>query len=212
MIALLIDTSTRHLIAGRLSAQENRFLCLETALHGEGALDYAVATLFPDLSAIGEIYLGEGPGSFVGLRSSFAYVRMLAMLRGIACRTFRSSRLWHILLGVPQDAWLLMRTNARLFYAERFHSQYEARAVELPALELTGAIYCYSDSWQAKASHWEQQTLPPHWQRVFFTAEKLLSDKITADVLRLSEIKPHDTLTPLYGHELYFKLAKGNNG
>lgn len=213
MSALLLDTSTRHLIAARLSGNESRFLCLETALYGEDALDQAVATLFPDLDAIGEIYLGEGPGSFVGLRSSFAYVRMLAMLRKICCRTFRSSMLWHLLLGVPPNDWLLLRTNARMFYAERFCPQSEAIALELSnATALDGAIYCYADSWRAKAPLSEMETLPQHWQIVFFDAEKIPKDKITADMLGLSAVKPHDLLTPVYGHELHFKLAKGNHG
>jgi hypothetical protein len=42
--------------------------------------------------------------------------------------------------------------------------------------------------------------------------EKISGLQINSALLQLSEIKPHDSLTPIYGHELHFQLAKGLNG
>ncbi|HMV35355.1 MAG TPA: hypothetical protein PKD60_05635 [Turneriella sp.] len=211
--ALLIDSSTRHLLVGRVSKAGTALRCTETSAAGENAIDLAVADLFPDLAEISEICLGEGPGSFVGLRSAFAYTRMFAMLRAIPCRTFHSSRLWHLLLGVPQDEWLLMRTNAKLYYAERFVPGRESAAVDIAdAGNLTGKIYCYSGSWLAKNPQAENNEIPAHWQKTDFAPEKIPGFQVNSALLRLSEVKPHDSLTPLYGHELHFKLAKGFNG
>ena len=211
--ALLIDTSTRHVLVGRYDGAGLALRSTDTVAAGEDAIDLAVSALFPDLAELSEMYLGEGPGSFVGLRSAFAYGRMLAMLRSVACRTFHSSRLWHILLGVPQSEWLLMRTNASLFYAERFVPGRESVAVDIAAAgSLTGRIHCYPGSWLAKNAQSEKDEFPAHWQKTEFAPEKVLGIQVDSALLRLSEVKPHDSLTPIYGHELHFKLAKGNNG
>ncbi len=211
--ALLVDSSTRHLLVGRVSEDGSILRCAETSAAGENAIDLAVAALFPELGDIEEIYLGEGPGSFVGLRSAFAYTRMLAMLRQISCRTFHSSRLWHLLLGVPQHEWLLMRTNARLYYAERFTPEREAAAVDIAESgKLAGTIHYYAGSWLAKNPQAESNEIPAHWQRTDFVSELIRGFKVDPALLRLSDIKPADSLTPIYGHELNFKLAKGYNG
>jgi tRNA A37 threonylcarbamoyladenosine modification protein TsaB len=211
--ALLIDSSTRHLLVARTSATGTLWQLRETASAGEDALDLAVAALFPELDEIEEIYLGEGPGSFVGLRSAFAYARMLSMLREIPCRTFHSSRLWHLLLGVPMEEWLLMRTNAKLYYAERFVPGREAAAVGIvEADKLTGNIHCYSGSWLSKNIQPENNEIPDHWQTRDFLPEKISGLQINSALLQLSERKPHDSLTPIYGHELHFQLAKALNG
>jgi tRNA A37 threonylcarbamoyladenosine modification protein TsaB len=211
--ALLIDSATRHLLVARISGTGTVLHQTETASAGENALDLAVAALFPELAEIEEIYLGEGPGSFVGLRSAFAYARMLSMLREIPCRTFHSSRLWHLLLGVPMDEWLLMRTNAKLYYAERFVPAREAAAVDIAeADKLTGNIHCYSGSWLSKNMQAENNEIPAHWQITDFGPEKIPGFQVDSALLRLSEVKPHDSLTPIYGHELHFQLAKGFNG
>lgn len=210
---LLIDTSTRYQIFARVESGADSVLIKSAAESGEDTIDTAVAELFPDLNAIGEIWLGEGPGSFVGLRSSFAYVRMLTMLRSLPCRTFHSSRLWHQLLGVPAGDWLLLRTNARMYYAERFSPEREARALDLmQARELTGIISCYNDSWKAKNENAPESDLPEHWHMAQFNTDQIETGKIDAGLLQLSEPKLHNILQPLYGHELHFKLAKGNNG
>ena len=125
---LLIDTSSRHLVFARLNSEgTGEVLHALPGARSEDAIDNAVEKLFPRIEEIGEIWLGEGPGSFVGLRSSFAYARMLAMLAGTPCRTFFSSRLWRVLFGIAPAAWLLTRTNARLFYADRFTPEDEKR-------------------------------------------------------------------------------------
>lgn len=211
--ALLIDSSTRHVLVGRVGETGVQLVCSETAVVGENAIDCAVASLFPDPRAIAELYLGEGPGSFVGLRSAFAYARMLAMLRSLPCRTFHSARLWHLLLGVPQEEWLLLRTNARLYYAERFNPARESLAVDIAAAgDLSGAIHCYQGSWQARKAPAENDTIPAHWQLREFAPDSLTEPILDTALLRLSEVKPHNLLTPLYGHELHFQLAKGYNG
>ncbi|MFZ5627835.1 MAG: hypothetical protein ACOY5B_01820 [Spirochaetota bacterium] len=211
--ALLIDSSTRHLLVGRIGGTGTALRITETVAEGENAMDLAVAALFPDLAEITEVYLGEGPGSFVGLRSAFAYTRMLAMLRSIPCRTFHSSRLWHLLLGVPLDEWLLMRTNAKLYYAERFVPGRESAAVGIAdAGKLTGKIHCYSGSWLTKNMQAEENEIPAHWQKTDFVPEKIPGFQVDSALLRLSEVKPHDELSPIYGHELHFQLAKGFNG
>jgi tRNA A37 threonylcarbamoyladenosine modification protein TsaB len=211
--ALLIDASTRHVLVGRYDGAALTLRCTETASVGENAIDLAVSALFPDLIELSEIYLGEGPGSFVGLRSAFAYTRTLAMLRKIPCRTFYSSRLWHVLLSVPQNEWLLMRTNASLFYAERFVPGRESAAVDITAAgSLTGRIHCYPGSWLGKNAQSEKDELPAHWQKTEFAPEKVSGIQVDSALLRLSAVKPHNSLTPIYGHELHFKLAKGNNG
>lgn len=210
---LLIDTSTRHQIFARVESGADSVLIRSAAESGEETIDAAVAELFPDLGTLGEIWLGEGPGSFVGLRSSFAYVRMLTMLRSLSCRTFHSSRLWHQLLGVPAGDWLLMRTNQRMYYAERFLPEREACARDLAeARELKGNISCYNDSWKAKNENAPENDLPAHWHMPKINTDQIETGKIDAGLLQLSEPKLHNILEPLYGHELHFKLAKGNNG
>lgn len=206
---LLIDTSTRHLVFAKPGEGS---VIVKTAA-ADGVIDEAVAALFPNLDEIGEIWLGEGPGSFVGLRSSFSYVRMLAMLTGIPCRTFFSSRLWRHFFGVPAGAWFLMRTNARLYYAERFAADgsREARAVE--EADVTGLagggseIFCFADSWVAR----EEKPVPAltaPWRLLRFAEARPAAETLTAELLVLSEKKRHDHLNPLYGHELNFALAK----
>jgi tRNA A37 threonylcarbamoyladenosine modification protein TsaB len=208
---LLIDTSTRHLVFAKPG--EEKLIVKTAAVDGDGVIDEAVAALFPDLSEVGEIWLGEGPGSFVGLRSSFSYVRMLAMLTGLPCRTFYSSRLWRHFFGVPAEAWFLMRTNARLFYAERFAADgsREARAVtgaDVASLA-GGEVFCFIDSWLARDEKSPAELTAP-WQLLRFAEARPAAKTLTPELLILSERKRHDNLNPLYGHELNFALAKQN--
>ena len=164
--ALLIDTSTRHLVFARVA--EKGALIVKTADRGEDTLDTAVEQLFPE-GGIGEIWLGEGPGSFVGLRSSFAYARMLSMLTQVPCRTFLSSRLWRSFFGVAASDWFLMRTNARLYYAERYAPQREAEAVDVEAAaRLTGDKFCFIDSWLASQGKESTEEGNPPWKTLRF--------------------------------------------
>lgn len=106
-----------------------------------------------------------------------------------------------------------MRTNASLFYAERFTPVREAVAVDLAmANELGGKIHCYPGSWVPKIPELANTKIPAHWQRKEFVADKVAHFSVDLALLRLSEVKRHDSLTPIYGHQLNFKLAQGNNG
>ena len=214
--ALVIDTSTRYLLFARLDARGVGLLTVKTAAaEGESAVDSAVAELFPDLGGLAEIWLGSGPGSFVGLRSSFAYVRMLAMLRGVPCRTFLSSRLWRSFFGVAPEAWFLTRTNARLYYAERYLPAREAQAVEVSAAaELAGEKFCFYDSWLPTASGAKVRqgagvadSVYPPAKILHFAEAKMGTELLTPEILCPGEPVQHTTLEPLYGHELNFALA-----
>lgn len=214
--ALLIDTSSRHLIFARLD-DDGKGQVLHQLSEGrsEDFVDNAVATLFPQIEDIREIWLGEGPGSFVGLRSSFAYVRMLAMLAGTPCRTFFSSRLWRALFAVQGGAWLLTRTNARLYYADRFTTARETMVVDIAAEgeRPRGEVYCFADTWISaapitKAGHSTDQG----WTYLTMGDAQIAADALTPENLALTQPKSPAELTPLYGHELNFTLAKGNNG
>ncbi len=211
--ALLIDTSTRYLVCARVDSNTGFALQVnENLARNEDAIDLAVDRLFPDLGNLRAIWLGQGPGSFVGLRSSFAYARMLVMLRQLDCRTFWSSLLWRQIFSVPESAWFLTRTNAQLFYADRFTADREAAAIgAAEAAALEGDVYCFSDSWKQQ-----------HRNAAAVTAEYTIGTMLhMADVrlqiadggqekLRLSDRIPHNAVQPVYGHELNLKLAKGN--
>lgn len=214
--ALVIDTSTRYLLFARLDEKGVGSLTVKTAAEaGEAAVDSAVAELFPDLGDLAEIWLGSGPGSFVGLRSSFAYVRMLAMLRGIPCRTFLSSRLWRGFFGVAPDAWFLTRTNAKLYYAERYLPGREAQAVDVSAAaELSGEKFCFYDSWLPAASGAKgrqgaglAEAVHPPGKILHFSDAKMGTELLTPEILCPGEPQEHAALEPLYGHELNFALA-----
>ena len=212
--ALLIDTSSRHQIFVRFDAEgRGKFLYRLSEGRSEDIIDQAVDELFGDVTSIAEIWIGEGPGSFVGLRSSFAYVRMLATLAGTRCRTFYSSRLWRALFGLPAGAWFLTRTNARLFYGDRFHEgKREARVVDLQVAEsaLTGSVYCFAGTWaEAKG---KTSALPQADKYCAIEDARLETAVVTEAALALSAPRIPGELTPLYGHELNFTLAKGNNG
>ncbi len=241
--ALLVDTSSRHLIFARLdSATSGEVLRALPEARSEDAIDNAVAKLFERVEDIGEIWLGEGPGSFVGLRSSFAYVRMLVMLAGKPCRTFFSSRLWRALFGIEPDAWLLTRTNARLFYGDRFTTERETLVVDIAAegQRPRGDVYCFADTWlsaapaqkdghsidqpgdrtgaAASAAEPGSQASRRHdavqadWKYLTIGDARLAAGALTPENLALTQPKSATDLNPIYGHELNFTLAKGNNG
>lgn len=209
--ALIIDTSTRYLVAGRIEGSAPiKLMATESITQGEDAVDRVIGALFPDLSELKAFWLGQGPGSFVGLRSSFAYARMLVMLRQVECRVFWSSLLWRQLFSVPAADWLLTRTNAKLYYADRFTPQREAVAVESEAALALGArLFCLQDSWVG--SQKSGGTAQTEIGTMFKMAEAnwSLPDGWLSQ-LGLSEPLQHDALQPVYGHDLNLKLAKGN--
>lgn len=207
--ALLLDTSTRYLFAARIDSHgEATMRILLASSSGEDTLDNVVGELFREIAAVREIWLGLGPGSFVGLRSSFAYARMLTMLTGVTCRTFYSSRLWRMGFAVPPSAWFLTRTNAKLFYGERYAPEREARALEAHEVPtLSGAErVCFCDSWVPIKEITGGGDLPL-CRRVDFKDAIFHSKDLTAENLYLSEPKQHSELVPLYGHELHFAMA-----
>jgi hypothetical protein len=207
--ALLIDSSTRQLIFARIEQGKGGWITAKSSMEqGENAIDLAVAELFPDPREIAEIWLGQGPGSFVGLRSSFAYVRMLAMLSRIPCRIFLSSRLWRSFFGVAPEDWFLTRTNAKLYYAERYTPEREAQAVDTAgARELTGEKFCLEDSWIPSAGKETSTEENPPWKSLRFSSANLSTELLTPEILCLTEPQEHAALAPLYGHELNFALA-----
>ena len=224
---LLMDTSSRHLVFARLNGQgEGRVLVELPDGRSEDAIDNAVAKLFAQTEDIGEIWLGEGPGSFVGLRSSFAYVRMLAMLTGKPCRTFFSSRLWRAVFGVAPGAWLLTRTNARLYYADRFVPERETLVVDMQAEGECprGEIFCFADTWVSAtvakaaadrtgaAARAAEPGSVAGWQYLTLGDAQIAAGALTPENLALTQPKTAAELNPIYGHELNFTLAKGNNG
>lgn len=210
--ALIIDTSTRYLVAGRAEHEGPVELRAVTSIsRGEDAVDSMIAGLFPDLGELKTLVLGQGPGSFVGLRSSFAYARMLVMLRQLDCRVFWSSLMWRQIFSVPREAWFLTRTNAKLFYADRFTPGREAHAIEAePALSLKGGVFCLNDSWQPQT---QSAGINPAQQTIgtmlhMADARWQLPDSWLPQ-LALTDVLQHEALHPVYGHELNFKLAKG---
>ncbi len=240
---LLIDTSSRHLVFARIDGQgEGRVLVELPDGRSEDAIDNAVAKLFLRIEDIAEIWLGEGPGSFVGLRSSFAYVRMLAMLTGKPCCTFFSSRLWRALFGISPVDWLLTRTNARLYYADRFSPERETLVVDIAAEgeRPRGDVYCFADTWisaaqgkiennstdqagnrtgaAASAAEPSSEASRRHdaveagWKYLTMGDAQIAADALTPENLALTQPKSPTDLNPIYGHELNFTLAKGNNG
>lgn len=228
--ALLIDTSTRYLVFARLDGEgQGKIITRENPGQNEEAIDSAVAGFFGDLSGLKEIWLGQGPGSFVGLRSSFAYVRMLAMLMNIPCRLFYSSLLWRNFFAVSERDWFLTRTNAKLFYADRFLDGREALPVEAGAIAgLTGEKYCFFESWvSTNEKAGELVTNPPFG--VSQTNGGLAGNALPANIcrfenadfragvlspvhLKLTTAQNTDALTPLYGHELNFVQVTKTNG
>jgi tRNA A37 threonylcarbamoyladenosine modification protein TsaB len=207
--ALLLDSSTRHLVFGRIdSAEKMHLVSRANSDNSEDTIDDAVAQLFPNVAEIGEIWLGQGPGSFVGLRSSFAYARMLAMLTQIDCRVFFSSLLWREILNIESADWLLIQTNAKLFYADRFVPQREALAIDTEkAAGLVGARkYCFADSWSG-AQNKIPRLLPDGCIGCEPDAKSIAEKKINLVTLALSDTVDHVQLAPLYGHELNFVLA-----
>ncbi len=217
--ALLVDTSSRQLVFARLDAPgKGQVIKQLGAGRGEDNIDKAVAGLFSRTGEIGEIWLGEGPGSFVGLRSSFAYVRMLAMLTGKPCRTFYSSRLWRALIGIAPGDWLLTRTNARLYYADRFAPTRETLVVDIATEgeRPRGNVFCLTDTWlpaaPASGSNRAQDAVEASWKYLTMGDAQIAPDALTPENLALTQPKSTTDLHPIYGHELNFTLAKGNNG
>ena len=213
---LLIDTSSRHLVFARLNSEgTGEVLHALPGARSEDAIDNAVEKLFPRIEEIGEIWLGEGPGSFVGLRSSFAYARMLAMLAGTPCRTFFSSRLWRVLFGIAPAAWLLTRTNARLFYADRFTTARETLVVDIAAdgEKPCGEVYCFTDTWiSAAPTQKDGHSTDQGWKYLTMGDAQIAAGALTPENLALTQPKSPADLNPIYGHELNFTLAKGKNG
>lgn len=213
---LLMDTSSRHLVFARLNGNGEGSVLVELPDgRSEDAIDNAVAKLFAQTEDIGEIWLGEGPGSFVGLRSSFAYVRMLAMLAGTPCRTFFSSRLWRALFGISPGDWLLTRTNARLYYADRFTPDRETLVVDVAAEgeRPRGDVYCFADTWiSAAQGKITSNSTDQGWKYLTMGDAQIAAGALTPENLALTQPKSPTDLNPIYGHELNFTLAKGNNG
>lgn len=212
----LIDTSSRHLVFARLNGKgEGRVIHQLSEARSEDLIDNAVGSLFPRVEDIGEIWLGEGPGSFVGLRSSFAYVRMLAMLAGTPCRTFFSSRMWRSLFAVQPESWFLTRTNARLYYADRFTPARETLVVDIAAEgeKPRGEVYCFAETWiSAAPNNNGGHSTDQGWKYLTMGDAQIAADALTPENLALTQPQSPADLSPIYGHELNFTLAKGNNG
>ncbi|HRP68549.1 MAG TPA: hypothetical protein PLY93_03375 [Turneriella sp.] len=207
---LLIDTSTRYLVFARLGKEGGEKILTPVSLDaGDTAIDSAVATLFPSLDALDAIWLGLGPGSFVGLRSSFAYVRMLSMLSQKPVYTFFSSRLWRAFFNVRESDWFLTRTNAKLFYAERYASEREAKSLELSAAtSLVGNKFFWMDSWLSQAKSVEEKTIIKEGKALYFADAQIKVSFLTQTLLQPQRVEEHTDLAPIYGHELNFTLAK----
>lgn len=211
--ALLIDTSTRYLVFARLDSEgQGEVIVRENPGQNEEAIDTAVAHFFGDLSKLREIWLGQGPGSFVGLRSSFAYVRMLAMLMKIPCRVFYSSLLWRNFFAVSERDWFLTRTNAKLFYADRFSGNREALPVEAGAIAaLGGQKYCFFESWVSTNEKIAEPGNEMPVKLCRYECADFRAHLLTPVSLKLATAQNTDALTPLYGHELNF-VQKVTNG
>ncbi len=63
------------------------------------------------------LILGNGPGSFTGIRSLFSYARSYAMIQQIPIFTFSSLSLWHSLLSLNKDEILFLKVNRNIFYS-----------------------------------------------------------------------------------------------
>jgi len=203
------DTSTYVRIFARLDSETAGETRVVSGLDRSGSIvDENFASLFSSDTRPRAIWLGQGPGSFVGLRSSFAYARMYAMLSGIECRLFFSSRLWRSIFGLADSDWFLTRTNAKLYYADRFVPEREAVAVEAGvAQSLKPMVYTFADSWSSAK---------PIETKIPGRELKLAPEMVTAQVLAPQKLKPsepmpYDALSPLYGHELNF-VKKEKNG
>jgi len=203
----LLDTSTRYSVFARFNSPQDVTTIVELSAHSnEDGIDNAVEKLFPNLSEIGAIWLGKGPGSFVGLRSSFAYVRMLSMLAKIPTSTFFSSRMWRIFFGVKENEWFLARTNAKLFYAEKFTPEKESLAVSVDmARTLTGKLYFWVDSWMPQGA---KSGVDMPLDRVLYLRDAHAdASLLTEENLLPQKVASHTELEPIYGHALNFALA-----
>lgn len=121
----IIDTSTPWLIAlalkaddqGRLSLLANKSSYINREKDNWMHSSYKTLTESTvEAAAFDHMILGRGPGSFTGLRVSFAYLKTIAMLNDIPVSTVNSMQLWHTLLCEDRHSLLLVRTNRVLYY------------------------------------------------------------------------------------------------
>lgn len=170
-------------------------------------------TLFKDANSfsaheINAFYMGNGPGSFTGLRSLFAFMRTLSMLDKIPLITFHSLAFWHSILAHKSDDLLLTRVNRNLFYlydpeTPDTHSMVNTTS----ALEIPGnrEILCRLDSWRGESE------CPFPKASVVSTPEKVSSLPFAQLPPDWREEKHHWHSSEInYGHELNF-LPLGAN-
>jgi len=217
------------------SSQSVHYFCLfdqntETAIFSKAQrgsdtqFDECFASLVD--SPIDEIWLGQGPGSFTGLRVSFSYIRAWSLLGNVKLRLFHSSLLWRKLLQLRDVEWLLFPINANLFYGDRFDPkrEFDFESPESWSEKLRGYVQPLAilNSSAKNKSEWvrcfEDKGIQTHLLEHPTEVKKIFT---TGDVkgdlreeggsfLRPSEILSWRNITPDYGLELSFKKQKNH--
>ena len=121
---VLIDTSTPWLYLSEATWEDKsqRWISLRTltkkvSKENDDWLSKYFSIFLPkgELDRIETFYLGHGPGSFTGLKISFAFFQTLSLLHQIPIATFSSIGLWHKLL-VEEESPLLIRANRNMYF------------------------------------------------------------------------------------------------
>lgn len=125
MKVIAIDNSTDTLYMELFEAQGEKYRSLKQKIFRpeRGRDDWLVRALddFYDIDNLQEekdaFALGEGPGSFTGLRILFSYIKTLAQIKRIPVITFSSLKLWQsaVCREYPQEGFLF-QANRNLFH------------------------------------------------------------------------------------------------
>lgn len=151
--------------------------------------------------------LGEGPGSFTGLRVSFSFFRIWALLKDLPIVLVKSLSFWERILVEKSQTPLLIRANRNIFFGKKEpKSTLESKPLPTWHQELNSALV-FAEAWRGNKSFpifWENF---PKFQEVTLNDKKIHPPNLPAyeEILKNRERYHWKNALPFYGLPLNFQ-------
>lgn len=209
MNRLIVDTSTSHTFLQFIKrGKTNHMELTKASLERDDWFAKLVDEYFEE--DLDSVAIGRGPGSFTGLRISFAYIKIRCLLQNIPLFTFSSGRFWHSFFELPENAWLCIRMNKNMYYA--FNSLGDFKAVESSALSNSQLpdFFDFNEVYLWETSG--RKTFPAlagghNTSRNLHTIEKLNNPRFQFPN-EILEPADSESALPDYGHEIQYATVQ----